>query len=332
MSQNENIIPIFRSSNKNDPILKYRLIMTNEGICYSYNIIEQNEMFHANANIKFTHGKNSKPKNLLKVTGSGFLNGITTFFRDFDAHLDSFCNGLDHGYKVLLHSPDEFPTTRSHNFHLPYDTKADIVIEPNMFTISDDAKSLPINLRQCYLEGERKLEYFRVYNQNNCEVECLAKKTKQQCKCTPFYLPKSKNYHVCSAQDITCVDSVWDLSEDTCSCLPNCDSVHYKADLYYHEMDVVNLLKTLESILNGTSGGEDLPEDLKVNQMSVYFKETKFIPLKRIAFYGWSDFIANCGGLLGLFMGVSILSIVEIIYFWIIRFVCNMFYGTKIKE
>jgi hypothetical protein len=31
--------------------------------------------------------------------------------------------------------------------------------------------------------------------------------------------------------------------------------------------------------------------------------------------YGLTDFIANFGGLLGLFLGVSILSIVEIVYF-----------------
>jgi len=36
---------------------------------------------------------------------------------------------------------------------------------------------------------------------------------------------------------------------------------------------------------------------------------------QRSEIHGWADFIANVGGLLGLFLGVSILSIVEIIYF-----------------
>jgi hypothetical protein len=45
------------------------------------------------------------------------------------------------------------------------------------------------------------------------------------------------------------------------------------------------------------------------------FKEDEFFFTRRSELYGWTDFIANFGGLLGLFLGVSILSIVEIIYF-----------------
>lgn len=48
-------------------------------------------------------------------------------------------------------------------------------------------------------------------------------------------------------------------------------------------------------------------------------KETQFITSKRSELYGLTDFIANCGGLLGLFIGVSTLSIVEIFYYLTIR-------------
>jgi uncharacterized membrane protein len=45
------------------------------------------------------------------------------------------------------------------------------------------------------------------------------------------------------------------------------------------------------------------------------FKDDDFLYTQRSEIHGWADFIANVGGLLGLFLGVSILSIVEIIYF-----------------
>lgn len=51
----------------------------------------------------------------------------------------------------------------------------------------------------------------------------------------------------------------------------------------------------------------------------LFFKEDQFISLRRGELFGKTDFVANCGGLLGLFMGVSILSIVEIVYFCTIR-------------
>lgn len=40
-----------------------------------------------------------------------------------------------------------------------------------------------------------------------------------------------------------------------------------------------------------------------------------FIAQQRAELYGMIDFIANMGGLLGLFTGVSIISFIEIVYF-----------------
>lgn len=54
--------------------------------------------------------------------------------------------------------------------------------------------------------------------------------------------------------------------------------------------------------------------------VAVEFKEQYFLPLRRASLYGISDFIANCGGLLGVFMGVSVLSVIEVVYFFTVRY------------
>jgi hypothetical protein len=59
-------------------------------------------------------------------------------------------------------------------------------------------------------------------------------------------------------------------------------------------------------------------------RLSLFFKEDQFITSKRSELYGRTDFLANCGGLLGLFMGVSLISILEIFYFCTIRLACNL--------
>lgn len=51
----------------------------------------------------------------------------------------------------------------------------------------------------------------------------------------------------------------------------------------------------------------------------IFFRDSQFITSKRSELYGPTDFLANCGGLLGLFMGVSILSLVEVVYFFTLR-------------
>jgi Amiloride-sensitive sodium channel len=53
--------------------------------------------------------------------------------------------------------------------------------------------------------------------------------------------------------------------------------------------------------------------------VTIFFKTDDFIFSKRSELYSFTDFIANFGGILGLFLGVSILSIVEIIYFMAFR-------------
>lgn len=56
------------------------------------------------------------------------------------------------------------------------------------------------------------------------------------------------------------------------------------------------------------------------------------LTLKRSEFYGVAAFIANCGGFLGLFMGFSILSLVEILYYSTIRNLCNYLMRKRIGE
>lgn len=59
-------------------------------------------------------------------------------------------------------------------------------------------------------------------------------------------------------------------------------------------------------------------------RLAIFFKDKQFITSKRSELYGPTDFIANCGGLLGLFMGVSLLSVVEIVYHFTLRVCCNL--------
>lgn len=63
---------------------------------------------------------------------------------------------------------------------------------------------------------------------------------------------------------------------------------------------------------------------MEPGRLSIFFKEHQFITSKRSELYGQTDFLANCGGLLGLFMGVSLLSIVEVIYYCTLRLGCTL--------
>jgi acid-sensing ion channel, other len=51
-----------------------------------------------------------------------------------------------------------------------------------------------------------------------------------------------------------------------------------------------------------------------MTHFDIYFAMDEFVATKRSERYSWTDFLSNCGGFLGLLMGGSLLSLVEIFY------------------
>lgn len=60
------------------------------------------------------------------------------------------------------------------------------------------------------------------------------------------------------------------------------------------------------------------------SRVLIYFENSQFITSERYALYDFMDFLANCGGLFGLACGVSVLSIIEILYYVSMFFACNL--------
>ena len=56
----------------------------------------------------------------------------------------------------------------------------------------------------------------------------------------------------------------------------------------------------------------------------IYFKALHFMRQERAELFGIVDFFSNIGGLLGLCMGVSALSVVELAYFFTLRLGLNI--------
>jgi acid-sensing ion channel, other len=47
-----------------------------------------------------------------------------------------------------------------------------IVLEPKITKSDESLQSIAPATRKCYFEGERKLKFFKIYTQSNCELEC----------------------------------------------------------------------------------------------------------------------------------------------------------------
>jgi Amiloride-sensitive sodium channel len=98
------------------------------------------------------------------------------------------------------------------------------------------------------------------------------------------------------------------LAFKACDCLESCNSIEYS--VYVHNTKMVG---------DGTSKSYPAVG-------TFYFSGDEFIARRRSASFGTVELLSNVGGLLGLFLGMSVLSVVEAIYFFVIRFISNLWW------
>jgi hypothetical protein len=65
-----------------------------------------------------------------------------------------------------------------------------------------------------------------------------------------------------------------------------------------------------------------------LDEVKINFKANEFLTIRRSERFGFIDFISNCGGLMGLFLGVSLFSVFEMVYFCVFQ----MFYRLCHRE
>lgn len=170
--------------------------------------------------------------------------------------------------------------------------------------------------RNCYFEDERKLKYFNKYTKVNCAEECVTNSTLEICKCVRFYFVRDGTSKLCSESfDKQCFIKVISMLMDeestqfkACGCLPSCNSIDYNFDIHYDKIKG-------QKEANFTEGS-----------ITISFADDEFLVFKRSESFGAVTLLSNIGGLLGFFLGVSVLSLVEIFYFFVIRFINNLWW------
>ncbi|KAJ3655397.1 hypothetical protein Zmor_014529 [Zophobas morio] len=231
-------------------------IMTDQGLCYTYNLLDRKEMFREKVvhykNWQLTHfsnfdeyygypsnvGLDAYPKRALM---SGADNAFEIFLTPTDN--DFICDEVSQGFKVLIHSPLDIPRLEKNYIQIP-DGKAIIVaVEPELITTTDRVKAFDADTRGCYLKDEKPLKYFLVYTQSNCFLECVTNFTLNRCGCIDFYMPRENGTQICSGKKQGCVDSaekemkskelerkIRGLKQKQCDCKPSCNILKYNVE------------------------------------------------------------------------------------------------------
>ena len=230
-----------------------------------------------------------------------------------------------------------------------------IRVVPKVVDTSEDFENFDLMTRGCKLPYEtNEGRLFQNYTKYGCELECALNHSLTICKCMPWYVPNDfKEMPMCDMFGANCFDMV--LSDETyykdCSdqCLEACQSTSYSAipsylpikleeiceqpnfkdlfeELYnnnQHDFIGFDIMttgnwKNFKSWQNYEGGGLEYCKDYVKKYVAIVTVETPVdtvIKSKRIARITFNDQLAVVGGTLGLFSGISILSMVEVLCF-----------------
>jgi amiloride-sensitive sodium channel len=226
-----------------------------------------------------------------------------------------------------VHSPDDHPSfeERESFIEVKPGSTVEVIVTPEITKTERDLLKLDPKTRECYFENEKRLKYFKTYTMKNCELECYVNYTFKPCQCyemqQPFGVdvPLNDSTHFCVGSVTSDFDKIFcpqlikkELhayenfsTEVNCSCLPTCNFVAYntRVSVEFHD--------TNETVINVR---------MDLDNMIIY---------RRFQQFSVSDGISYIGGLLGLFAGISMLSIFEILYFMTLRFVTNLWRYLK---
>ncbi|XP_055843608.1 pickpocket protein 28-like isoform X2 [Episyrphus balteatus] len=321
-------------------------ILTNEGICFTFNSLKSNyyrpellkvrkadfigTRFENDKEIKWDLENGYDPKANedafpYRALDAGDLQSLVVTLADRIEDKQEICRNYVQGFKIAVHTPGEDIQILSNNYiNVPLDQSVSITITPKVVT-SDDLRHYTPEERQCYYQNEPYLRYFKVYTQANCELEWLTNATLLECGCVKFAMPRNASHLVCGYESDYCVDLITSYSR-TLTFRKEKD-MELKHSCY--EKDYAQVLKTK---VDPFASFKYNFSTTRISQISIHFNDHQFNGLKRSELYSTTDLIANCGGLLGLFMGVSILSMVEFVYFFTLRILTNWTNTTKIQE
>ncbi|KAH8402368.1 hypothetical protein KR009_011578 [Drosophila setifemur] len=323
----------------------FHQVMTDEGLCCVFNFQQQEYLYKpfANSGRNLTNEmgfesvpwdpETGYPDKLpskyfpAAAIGTGISLGFSAVL---DAQMSEYyCSSTNGpGFKVYFHNPVEVPMVKEAGLITAIGYETNYRIEVVRSEAVDAIRSISREGRQCLFKNEKELIFYSIYTRLNCENECTSAYLYDSCGCIPFdYPPIYSNASTCTMQDITCVRRAnratdrpgWEMCRK--QCLPSCFDLNFLASGFSFPLasSDFQLANPLVESMNKTY----LSENIAV--INVYFRESVYYGNTKNAYVGLTEFLSNVGGVMGLFMGFSVISLVEILYYLLLKPLVELF-------
>ncbi|XP_070559988.1 acid-sensing ion channel 2-like [Ptychodera flava] len=159
--------------------------------------------------------------------------------------------------------------------------------------------------------GEKSLKYYEKYSRNACRMECSTDFIVKTCGCKMFYMPGNipicdlETSYYCSRAALAMVANM----NNTCECPVPCSQLIYKPIMSSAKFtsDIYN--SYLEEYFQSPIGHFDK----NIARVNIFFQELAVHEVQEVKAYNIFGLLCDIGGSLGLWLGGSILTVIEIL-------------------
>ncbi|XP_078588113.1 acid-sensing ion channel 1C-like [Branchiostoma floridae x Branchiostoma japonicum] len=247
----------------------------------------------------------------LKQTMQGSGNGLKVIVDiEEDQYTESFSVGgnSEVGLKLLVHDPREPPMMDTQGIALAPGNSAFIAVKQTLY----ENHVPPWGVCQ-----DLQLEYYDTYTLNGCYLECRSKHVVSNCSCRAYDLPGTEES--CDPTTMfTCVKDVLGQvtrGELKCDCPVPCSMTSYSTSVSFSGWPNKHTREYISPML----GMETSYMEKNAVVFSVYYEKLNYQKIRQLKAMDEGQLSSNIGGMMGLFIGASVLSLLEVCEFLLKR-------------
>ncbi|XP_053740324.1 acid-sensing ion channel 1C isoform X1 [Synchiropus splendidus] len=208
------------------------------------------------------------------------------------------------GIKVQIHSQDEPPFIDQLGFGVAPGFQTFVSCQQQLLQYLPppwgDCKSTPIDS-----------EYFSTYSITACRIDCETRYLLENCNCRMVHMPGSST--VCTPEQYKdCADPALDFlvekDNDYCVCQTPCNMTRYGKELSMVKIPSKASAKYLAKKFNKSE--QYIGENILV--LDIFFEALNYEKIEQKKAYEIAGLLGDIGGQMGLFIGASVLTILEI--------------------
>ncbi|XP_037032500.1 sodium channel protein Nach-like [Bradysia coprophila] len=319
---------------------------TSEGYCCAFNYVRAKDVILSAENTQ------EPLRSYQTGTENGLIVVLNSTASDYFYSLRSMI-----GFVVGIHNARNFPDSTNGNYHqfvVPQNTETFLKLDVATVKTDNEVARYPLEKRGCLFHFEQNSKFGGRYSYADCILRCKIYNYLHLCSCVPYTLPTNfpdfdevRNATQCNLTHLKCL-SRYSLtilrqrpkklikglekelgdSIDCPDCYPLCSLSRYLVQASYSQIATKEITGDAWGIMKGvvTSNGS---RDVSI--LRVYYPLVATLLYRCGVVYTWHEIISYFGGLLSLCIGLSTISVMEVIYFATVRLYQN-FVGEDKKN